>query len=916
MNGDPVSFQQWNNNPSGSNNYQIQLKIIYIFKQFLGLCKDFCSPDECHNSCTSTNQWQDNANLSIFPHFNPSQMKSQSCVLMLIHNLGQPLWASINCDRLLLGDVLCLIEHKKSVEISVETRNTSRRNMCSPFHILRNKTCYWFTWFEKNSTIKHLYEGRILKGEMYGINKWQYLFDAIAAKFPPIISDSLTYSVTYDKYFNKYKYSYKTGPLKGIHVKSLKMTSILESDILFQCGDGVYISYSFVCDGVPDCLNTSLDEANCGCKMNVLKNNTENKYKWLEQEQSSRRLFSYSTQINNCKIVDLRLSFTKPNHLEDSNSFVSSTFICNNGLKIDQCLVNDLVADCGPEGEDEPHLKLILIGKMIFNCKQPDQIPCSEGHSNCFSISKICTFELNDYGRILPCRTGGHLHNCKAFECNMMFKCPSFYCIPWPYVCDGKWDCPNGIDEGFSQKCGSVNRCMSLYKCRNYQICVHLGSLCDSHDNCPLGDDELYCSIYRKKCPSICDCLLYAIRCYNTSLTKLHMTFQIPYYIVHFEMCFIETFVTNFVNVKILNIVNCGYKKICKIAKNLQSAIKLNFGFNLISKLGHYCFEKIIFLKSIMLNNNLLVHIYRNTFKELTELIYLNLDKNLILTLHEQFITGCKLILSIKGNALSLVRKNNFMHLQIKAIFPSNFLLCCFTPPSVLCNAGRLWFISCSSLLNGKLVYCIAILMAASILFTNIISCGLQLWSYFKRKKLANRNSFNINIAAVNLSDIICGVYLFLFLINNSSYNDYFIFREDKWRSSLACFSLFALSIIFNTLSPLLHLVISISRLIIATNPFCRKIKNSKLVFKCNFLLFAAITVIVVFITVVIKHKEKELPFKLCSPFADPSKSVMSVKILSISLIIFQLTIFFIIIYCYVHLSVSLKEVTRATENK
>ena len=56
-----------------------------------------------------------------------------------------------------------------------------------------------------------------------------YLFDAIDAKFPPIISDSCTYTVTYEKYFNKYKYRYKTGSLKGLQVKPLKMTSILES---------------------------------------------------------------------------------------------------------------------------------------------------------------------------------------------------------------------------------------------------------------------------------------------------------------------------------------------------------------------------------------------------------------------------------------------------------------------------------------------------------------------------------------------------------------------------------------------------------------------------------------------------------------------------------------------------------------
>ena len=46
INDDPVSFQQWNNIPSDSNNYQIQLKIIYIFKKLFGFCKNICLPDE------------------------------------------------------------------------------------------------------------------------------------------------------------------------------------------------------------------------------------------------------------------------------------------------------------------------------------------------------------------------------------------------------------------------------------------------------------------------------------------------------------------------------------------------------------------------------------------------------------------------------------------------------------------------------------------------------------------------------------------------------------------------------------------------------------------------------------------------------------------------------------------------------
>ena len=61
-----------------------------------------------------------------------------------------------------------------------------------------------------------------------------------------------------------------------------------------------------------------------------------------------------------------------------------------------------------------------------------------EGHIRCFNFTDICLYKLNSKSNMIPCRNGGHLENCGNFECNMMFKCPDYYCIPWTYVCDGK----------------------------------------------------------------------------------------------------------------------------------------------------------------------------------------------------------------------------------------------------------------------------------------------------------------------------------------------------------------------------------------------------------------------------------------------------------------------------------------------
>ena len=94
--------------------------------------------------------------------------------------------------------------------------------------------------------------------------------------------------------------------------------------------------------------------------------------------------------------------------------------------------------DCGPEGEDEPILKSLLINKTYSPCAQPHMVPCMEEHPKCYYLREICTYKLDIHYHIIPCRNGGHLEYCKNFECNLMFKCSDSYCIPWPYVCDGK----------------------------------------------------------------------------------------------------------------------------------------------------------------------------------------------------------------------------------------------------------------------------------------------------------------------------------------------------------------------------------------------------------------------------------------------------------------------------------------------
>ena len=107
------------------------------------------------------------------------------------------------------------------------------------------------------------------------------------------------------------------------------------------------------------------------------------------------------------------------------------------------------------------------------------------GHPKCFDIIDICVYRLDNNNNLIPCGTGDHLEDCETFECNMKFKCCRYYCIPYAYMCIGKWDCPEGYDEVDDQKCGNSRPCEGMFKCKLLQICLHPSDVCDKSKDCP-----------------------------------------------------------------------------------------------------------------------------------------------------------------------------------------------------------------------------------------------------------------------------------------------------------------------------------------------------------------------------------------------------------------------------------------------
>ncbi len=270
---------------------------------------------------------------------------------------------------------------------------------------------------------------------------------------------------------------------------------------LYLCHSGDYVSAAKRCDSFVDCSNDKSDEENCPHHV-VTQKQSEFKN---EMEEKCGLLF-YTTSSNKCYLFADTLQ-GKENNTQPS----IHTCVCKSEVTVDCALWNDLFIDCPDTQNDEPHQFSLLQSSKTQSCAVPGLLQCLKGHSKCYNMTDICKYKLDKNGLLHPCRNGGHLDNCNEFECNHKFKCFLSYCIPWVYVCDGKWDCPNGDDEHYHPVCSSDKVCVKMFKCGHDSSCIHLGNVCDGQQDCPQGDDEIWCELQSVNCPMKCECLAFAL---------------------------------------------------------------------------------------------------------------------------------------------------------------------------------------------------------------------------------------------------------------------------------------------------------------------------------------------------------------------------------------------------------------------
>ena len=816
----------------------------------------------------------------------PSRDHFESCTLLLMHNLAQPTWVLIKCNKKILSHIVC-VNGKNNVQ---STFGIVQGKVCHQDQILFEESCFLFLWFEENSFPSHQLDnicnlkGKQTNGKL-APDASVFLSLIFATNLPflkaiHIIESKGTLKLSFVIYRSVWmKIDQQQNQERNgfLLCKSNKHEHSTKTNLLLICDMEIYVS------AVHNNLQTS------PCSLQDFKNELNQTI--LNRAYNNCKAFFFKSRSGECfpfRFLTNQVKNTKHKH---------DVFTCNNGLKIPPTKVNDLVSDCGPTEEDELQYIQLLKHGIYHKCKEPGQLPCILGHTKCYKINEICIYRLDQYGHLTPCRIGSHIEKCSNFSCSKHFKCPNYYCIPWGYLCNGKWDCPDGFDE-HSISCERRN-CTRMFKCKTSSMCIHLDDVCDGYTDCLLGDDENLCDLAGIQCKFQCHCLFYALFCKDTSVSFFDKA-DLPYVSVCINFCNLSNPIAFhiFPHAAFLDFSHNSIVEFCHLVWKSSYLLSLDFSHNKIKSIQRHCFDHQINLKYIILNNNQIYSLHGNSFFGLATVFLINLANNKLKAFSANiFAKNLHVyVLDIYSNPFGSSKSYilAFESISIEILHSEHDRLCCITPVKLRCLSPSLDKHSCLSLLPNTIIQAFTVVLFVVIFVFNFSAIVMHS-SDNTVSKNRTQKPVKILVLSISLAHCLHGTYLAILWIGNFLNSKNFAAQEEEWRNNFMCVIAFSANLLYCILLPLQMILLSFARLWLVCKPFSLKFKSPNYVLKLSLLLFIVSSLLS---GVYVAHNFlfNHVASALCSAFVEEysQKSGNTLTVITAGLALQLLTIAFI----------------------
>ena len=667
---------------------------------------------------------------------------------------------------------------------------------------------------------------------------------------------------------------------------------------IFPCDQNEFVSSSFVLDGIQDCTAGFPDKKDEMC----LSQEFDCPHK-CEDKSCMCSPLQFKSITSECKSFTMAAK-TRPGKQTQKN-MNSKENKRDDNIAVDSDVENNVVAECHAVG--------FMLNQTKVPCHVPGMLSCGYGQTQCHSIFSICIYELNKFKNLVPCRSGSHLQSCDQFQCNMHFKCPNFYCVPWSYVCDTVWDCLHGSDENEEHNCGESRLCKQMLKCRKSQICVHIGDMCNDVPNCPENDDELLCELLHTVCPIDCICLNFAIYCNGTS--GHYTNSYISYHITQSAIQDLH-FLRNNLNIEIMHFIANSIVEICIVTSLLHHVNLINFASNQIEELSQNCFNGLHILNEVVLKDNQLHRVEEESFFNIGTINLIDLSQNDIHSFSSSSFSNVSGIMRLKisNNPLSNLAFGSIADLLITHISVHAYYLCCVKPDNTDCDTtSEEKHRTCTDIFPTTPVKFTTFLVIIFILLPNIFSSLTFILGYNvsgSDKTGTNSKPFKLLTTAMNIGNFACGFYLTVLVGIDIYFADQIIYKEQDWGKSLLCLFDNMVCLFYCVSLSFFLCLMSVARWSVVAHPLKSHYKRTGYVTTQIVFSFSVIGVVCIGTSVIswVQSSNTQMPDKLCSPFADPTESVVE-KAITMIVLTYQIIAAFVMSVMYCLLMMSLADI-------